>query len=292
MVRLRREIEGIAVDLAIPLPPYVQCASSAARLLPSFVDRINGLDPGRLLLAGATSAALVDTFVTAGHTVTVCDVPSHARHRMHAELGSDAGGRTTIVDKPYGEAAFGPSSFDTIVHLDAMHRFANPAWAIAKMHRELKYDGLLAARFPVDGQAPVEVLDAAKREPHPDLSDVLTALERLCRGPARRLLVNADGRDAIRRGAHLGERTFALQWSDAWAAIGDKLGIEHVFAGHTQRLQALNLTGGARPPLTALATALAGRLPELADRADLASGRPRAVGVIARKMLGGRAFLR
>ena len=290
MVRLRREIEGIRVDLAVPVPAYAQHPEAAAAILPGLSPHIDGLSAGGVLLAGATTAALTNHLADAGHTVTVCDVAKHDVRALHGALSQQAGSRVTIVDKPYGDAGFGPSSFDAIIHLDNMHRFARPAWAVAKMYRELKFDALLIARMLVTGPAPEGVDGAAGRVSDPYVAATVRRLRRAYTGSGAAMVLDADGRDAIDRGAHLGEREFAGDWLQTMAAITEKLAPEQMLAGHSQRLRLVRMMYGARAPVLEVLRRLAPRAPELADDADLASGRPRVVGVVARKLLGGRAF--
>src|SRR5688500_11541275 len=110
MVRLKREIEGVRPDRAVPSPPYALQPDVSACLLPWLDAQVLSREPGRVLLAGVPRADLAVSLARAGHWVTLCDLDEEAVARLHARLEPKVAGRLTLVDRSYGEAAFAPSS--------------------------------------------------------------------------------------------------------------------------------------------------------------------------------------
>ena len=212
MVRLRREIEGIAINHALPIPAYALDLTASQLILPSLDERIDALEPGRILLAGVPTPDRARRLVGAGHRVTIADVASDEIASFNAQLGTDTAAKVTVMDKPYGESSFGPSSFDAVLLLDTLHRFAKPMWVAQKAFRELKFDGYLICRVWVHGPAPQDTATAGTNDsPLPDM--LWDQASDLWRSKARRLFLDARGRDAIEVAARL-RLTLGLQRLD------------------------------------------------------------------------------
>ena len=291
MVRLRREIDGIALNHARPVPAHALDSDANQLILPTFDETVAALPAGRALLAGVPTVARAEALVRAGHHVTVADLERHELHAFNAALGPAASSKLTLVDKPYGEAAFGPSSFDAIVLMDTAHRYVQPRWIAQKAYRELKFDGHLCCRLWVHGPAPADTTPVSSTSSGlpPQLWQTLTSA---CKSPAAVLLLDRLGRDAIDRGAHLPTESFAAPWAQTLDELGDRLTLLNTIVGHTMRLRAAELFYGARPALRALLSAAIETVPELADDADLQRGGARAVGARWQKRLGGARLKR
>ncbi len=296
MVQLRRELEGIRRDRAVPTPGYAADADASAIVLPALDREGLALAGDRLLFAGEARIDLALQLAEAGHWVSVTDLSAERLVDVHAQASPQASGRLTLVDKPYGDAAFGPSSFDTIFFYDAAHGFDRPGWVMRKIERELKFDGHLVARLLVAGALePSTTAD----QPLPDApawwmppgSMVRTGLDQLessCTSRLAPLLIDASGRDAIDRGAHMQAARFAGRIADLDEAFDRQLTAERWLVGHSLRLRICDLLYGARSNFRrGLRRALEG-VPELADAEDRRRDDPRVVGLIARKALGGK----
>jgi SAM-dependent methyltransferase len=285
MVRLRREIEGVRADRAVPPPGYSLDLIGRDAVLPAFAERVRALEPGRTLLAGTQWPELAAELARAGHWVTLADVAEFEVATLHARLTPDVAARLTIQAKPYGDAAFSPSSFDYVVLADALHRYQEPVWLLKKAARELKPDGVLVLRALVHGAVPDGPAGVGKSRGR-IAANVLAAVERGARSAAAPWLVDAAAREALDRGAHLQSDRFAQPLAEVLAAVaGAQLAQDSLLAGHTQRLRVADLLYGSRGLARHLLRALAARLPTEADTVDRAAETSRAVLVVARRAL-------
>jgi len=294
MVRLKREIEGIRPNRAVPVPPYALQPDVSASVLPWLDTQVRSHEPGRVLLAGTPRPDLAVALARDGHWVTLSDLDDEAMARLHARLEPRIAGRLTLVNRSYGDASFAPSSFDLVVLSDALHMYLEPVWLVHKAARELKADGHFVARALVTGDladcsdcglppsaaegAHVSGLESAALQ-------VLAQLEAALRGPAAALVANGRAREAVARGAHLQAERFAPQVGAVTEAIGAVLSIEHVCVGHTLRLRLGDALYGVRSPLRRALFEALRRLPEQARAADRARKGPRLLGILARKAL-------
>ncbi len=289
MVRLRREIEGVRRHPGVPVPAYALTTAGAIGVLPWLDSWLVQQESGRVLFAGVPREDLARTLARAGHWVTVCDLAEGEATALQARLTPAEAGRLTLVERDYGEAAFGPSSFDLIVLADALHRYREPRWLIHKAHRELKIDGHLALRALVQG--PVPSVPCAVPPSRPLAIEVKLAqlLDRVGKRLTGRLgvaLLGAQARDAIERGAHLHTTRFAQPVEDVLADVQSLLAVEQVAIGHAQRLRLAEWGWDARPPLDRAWPIWLNRLPALATQSDVLRRDPRVIAVIARKKLG------
>ncbi|GEM_PF-3060382 len=287
MVRLRREIEGIAVNAAVPDPAHSGDPDRGRLTLPALDAQLDHLDARRVLLAGVVHASTANRLAANGHMVTVADVGKAHIRQFHSQIDKAHGTKVSIVNKPYGDATFGPSSFDAIIHLDGLHRFTKPAWAVAKAYRELKFDGVIVVRALVNGLPPRDVdVTTGATGASPWATKAIERLKQLGRSRVAGLFLDARGRDAVDRGAHLADRSFAIPWTDAVAALTEKMALQQHWAGHSQRLAAVSLLYGARQQLTPAIDEVIANTPRLADEVDLATGNERVVGIVVKKKLG------
>lgn len=291
MVRLRREIDGISVDPALPRPTYALDPTATRLILPTFDLQIGALPVGRTLIAGVPTPERAVALAEAGHSLTICDVASDETERFAAALPPAVAAKLTLVDKPYGQASFGPSSFDNLLLLDTLHRFAKPRWVAQKAFRELKFDGTFACRIWVTGPAP-EDASATRDIPPAAMTAALRSAQALWTGPAMRVLLTARGRDAVQRGANFRGPQQACDWISTVEAVAEKLTLESTDIGSSARLQAAELLYGARAPVRTLVSQSMESLPATASQADLDSGAPRVIGCCWRKLLGGARFRR
>lgn len=291
MVRLKREIEGVRRHPGVPVPAYALTLGGSTGVLPWLDTWLVQQEPGRVLFAGAPRVELARSLARAGHWVTVCDLAEGEATALQARLTPAEAGRLTLIERDYGEAAFGPSSFDLVVLSDALHRYREPRWLIHKAHRELKIDGRLALRALVQGHItpvasclpPVPPLAMEVR-----LAHVLDNLASRLPGRLGLALLGAHAREAIERGAHLHTARFAQPADDVIADVQALLAIEQVAIGHSQRLRLAEWSWDARAPFDLALPIWLGRLPSLATQSDLGRSDPRVVAVIARKKLGYR----
>lgn len=293
MVRLRREIEGVRPNRAIPLPSYSLDAEASSRVLPDFDRWLQKAEPGRVLLAGGVRADIAIALARAGHWVTLSDLDETSLGRLHARLTPAEAGRLTLVDRSYGDAAFAPSSFDLIVLFDAMHTYFEPAWLVSKAARELKPDALFAARLLVRGDlAPLRglvgvlpCLDRPRQSAEQAAWQLMPQLQTALRSALAPALADARATDALERGAHLCAQRFATELAGATQWFGTTLTPERAFAGHTLRLALADALYGLRAPGHRAICSLLDRLPEAATSTDAAQTAPRVVAVVARKRL-------
>ena len=293
MVRLRREIEGVRPNRAIPLPSYCLDAAASSAVLPAFDRYVQGCEPGRTLLAGGVRSDLAIALARAGHWVTVSDLDATALERLHARLTPAEAGRLTLVDRGYGDAAFAPSSFDLVVLFDAMHTYFEPAWLVNKAARELKPDGVLATRILTQGNpAPLKAWSPAP-QPGSRLEQateqtarrLLHGLDQMLRSRVAPLVCEATATDALERGAHLCAGRFATDLAEVLHWYEGTLSLEKAFVGHSLRLQAADALFGLRPGAHAALQAALLRLPEAATAQDAAQPAARVVALVARKRL-------
>ena len=286
MVRLRREIEGVRRNWAVPVPGYARDAQTTAWVLPQLDRWLIQQAPGRTLLAGSVRRDLAEALARAGHFVTVADLDDDEIADWHAQLPAALAAQLTLVAKPYGEMAFGPASFDRIALFDALARYRQPQWVVAKAARELKPDATLAVREPV--RQPLGEL-ARFAEPtgvtHRMLGPALTVLDAVLHGRHNRLLLNRQAREAIDRGAHLQQQRFAAVGSDVPAYLTAHLTLDTGWLGHPLRLQFADVAFGARLPLRRVLAQAVAHVPESAPAEERGV---RAVGLLARRALAGR----
>ena len=291
MVRLKREIEGVRRHPGVPVPAYALTSEGAIGVLPWLDSWLVQQEPGRVLFAGAPRVDLARTLARAGHWVTVCDLADGEATALQARLTPAEAGRLTLVERDYGEAAFGPSSFDLIVLADALHRYREPRWLINKAHRELKIDGRLALRALVQGAIPVLPTCLPPAKPlaiETQLGHTLARVARRLPGRLGFALLGAHAREAMDRGAHLHTTRFAQPAAEVIDDVQSLLAVEQVAVGHSQRLRLAEWCWDARAPIDRVLPIWLGRLPALATPADLERHDPRVVAIIARKKLGYR----
>jgi hypothetical protein len=288
MVLLRRELDGIHLDRAIPVPSYALAESLSSLVLPTLDRLLLDRCGERVLLAGALRLPLAITLAEGGHFVTICDLEPGQERAVHARLPVSAAGHITLLDKVYGQAGFAPSSFDTIVLYDRLHAYDRPAWLTHKIARELKVDGLLVARLLVRGRLPGAAQPAADGDDLPvRIGRVgVEALVRASRTRLAWLLLAEEAREAIDRGAHLASARFAAPLEATVAAVGEHLHFEELLPGHSARLALIEGAWGARRAVAALMLRAADALPELAEGADAGRDAVRAVGLLARRGIG------
>lgn len=289
MVRLKREIEGVRRHPGVPVPAHCLTPEAAIGVLPWLDSWLVQQESGRVLFAGAPRIDLARTLARAGHWVTVCDLADGEATALQARLTPAEAGRLTLVERDYGEAAFGTSSFDLIVLTDALHRYREPRWLIHKAHRELKIDGRLALRALVQGEIPPLSMRLPPAKPLGAEVQVARLLDRLAARLSGRLglaLLGAHAREAIERGAHLHTRRFAQAAAEMLDDVQSLLAVEQVAVGHSQRLRLAEWCWDARAPLDRVLPIWLARLPSLATPADLLRRDPRVLAIIARKKLG------
>jgi SAM-dependent methyltransferase len=228
-----------------------------------------------------------------GHWVTVSDLDAERIASLHAGLDAKVAGRLTLVDRPYGEASFAPSSFDLVLLADALHTYREPQWLVHKALRELKPDALLALRVLVQG--PLPQMPAGTRAAVPASGaqalaerageQVLRHVESLLRSPAGALLAGPVAREALDRGAHLHTDRFAPQAEGVLQAVASVLRLEEVRVGHTLRLRLADALFGLRGPLCKPLLRALRAVPEEATDIDRLRTGPRVLGLIARRAL-------
>ena len=290
MVRLKREIEGVRRHPGVPVPAYALTQAGTVGVLPWLDSWLLQQERGRVLFAGAPRLDLARSLARAGDWVTVCDLAPGEATALQARLTPSEAGRLTLVERDYGEAAFGPSSFDLIVLSDLVHRYREPRWLIHKAHRELKIDGRLALRALVQGPIPplpVRLPPAKPLRAELQLARVLDAVAAKLPGHLGLALLGAHAREAISRGAHLHTTRFAQPIADVVADVQSLLAVEQVALGHTGRLRLAEWCWDARAPIDRALPIWLGRLPALATQSDALRRDPRVVAIIARKKLGG-----
>ncbi len=321
MVRLRREIEGIRPSRATPPPPWVDDAAVTAALTPAFDDEIVAADGRRFLIAGVPRLDLALRLCAGDRFVTVCDLTPAAAARAHATLPAEALGRLQFVSKPYGDAAFAPSSFDIVAYFETLHLWAEPEWVAHKLGRELKVDGRLFARLWVSGEVPaaeafgsgdlgafgrpggVFGASTAATSPAPTTqttpaphwrAPLLRLVGRLpnVRRPEAAALLDAAGRDAVDRGALRLALTPRLDAAAQLGAIASRLQVEAIAAAPAGLGELATLAAHGRGPWQALASrAIAPLAAELAevkagDASLPSASEGRIVTVVARRALG------
>ena len=289
MVRLKREIEGVRRHPGVPVPAYTLSEPGTVGVLPWLDSWLLQQEPGRVLFAGAPRMDLARSLARAGNWVTVCDLAEGEATALQARLTPTEAGKLTLVERDYGEAAFGPSSFDLIVLSDVLHRYREPHWLINKAHRELKVDGRLALRALVQGEIPPlpERLPAVKPiSGEKQFARLFQTISARLSGRLGLALLGAHAREAIARGAHLHTARFAQSLTQVIGDVRALLAIEQVALGHTQRLRVAEWCWDARAPFDRTLPIWLGRLPALATQDDGLRRDPRVVAVIARKKLG------
>ena len=286
MVRLRREIEGIGIDHGVPWPTYCLDNDASEQVLPAMDQWLDGEIGLRVLMAGTPRPELAIRLCEAGHQVTVTDLTPVQVQSLHADLNSAVLGRINLVAKSYGTSSFSASSFDAVLFNDLLHVHEKPKWLVNKMYRELKYDGVLLARLYADGEIETAEEGRADREVAAWTGHAIHLLERLGHGLPSWLVLNAPGRDAVDRGAHLSKHAHTISGQLQLAAITAHLQLEEVLYGHSMRCRTAALLFGLRSWLRTMVLSLLKTLPELADHRDSAQRGARVIAIRARKALG------
>lgn len=250
-------------------------------MLPQLDRALIDGEPGRTLLAGSPRLDLAEKLAAAGHWVTVADLEEDAAAQWHARMAPAVAARLTLACRTYGDVAFGPASFDRILLSDALFRYKEPQWVIAKAQRELKPDALLFVREPVAAPVPTAGSASAKAR---TAAKGLQAIRRAALSPLHPWFVGAQAAEAIDRGAHLHLERFALQHAAVSQALAAALTVDQQWLGHPLRLLCGELAFGARPRLAAMLATLARALPE---NDDPALPGLRAAGFVARRALKG-----
>jgi hypothetical protein len=291
MVRLRREIEGLDIDHGIPWPTHCLDRDASEQVLPSMDQWLTGDIGPRVLMAGAPRPHLAIALCEAGHQVTITDLAPEEVKALHASLSPGVSGRLNLVAKPYGTSSFSASSFDTVLFSDLLHVHEQPKWLLNKMYRELKFDGLLMARLYADGEivaAPSTAENQEHSQPRAGSSTrlLVNLLERLGHGVASWIVLNADGRDAVERGAHLSPHARTLSSDVQLATITERLRVEEMLYGHSLRCRAAGMVFGLRSWLRTLVLSLLHTIPELANPSDASGHGAQVIAIRARKALG------
>ncbi len=293
MVRLRREIDGVRPNRAIPVPAYAGDEQASRAILPSFDDLVRELPLGRVLLAGVPQVALALALARRGHWVTQSDLDDEQIAQLHKNLTPQEAGKITLVNREYGQAAFAASSFDAGVLFDAMHTYFEPQLLIGKIAREIKPDGVLLLRTLVQGPVPSSTpvrknLQFLAEKATRPLAHQLT---QAAHNKMAALWTTAHAREAIDRGAHLQNPRFAPQMSTVLQQVAAFLQVENTVIGHTLRLQLADLLTGARPNLRPVLRKAIEKVPEMATPSDAQCSDARVVGLVARRTLLGIAKL-
>lgn len=287
MVRLRREIEGVRRNHAVPLPGYALDEEATGLVLPQLDRWLLSRTPGRILLAGAPRQALAEELARRGHWVTVSDLDEDAVRTWHASLAPQIAAQLTWMTKAYGDISFGPAVFDCIVLTDALAGYCDPQWVVAKAVRELKPDGELALRAWIQGAIPSAWRDAPDPPPASRwIGALLPRTAHILRSPFAAALVDATAQEAIDRGAHLDAGRFAMEASALAALCGPPLDAVVVWLGDSRRTAACEQMLGARPTWRRVLRKLVATLPESMGSGDGAEG-PRCAGWVGRRSLGG-----
>lgn len=293
MVRLRREIDGVRPNRAVPVPAYAGDEQASRAILPSFDDLVRALPLGRVLLAGVPQVALALELARRGHWVTQSDLDDEQIAQLHNNLTPQEAGKITLVNREYGQAAFAASSFDAAILFDAMHTYFEPQAVIGKIAREIKPDGILLLRTMVQGSAQPS---APVRKNLQFLAEKATRplarqLTQAAHNKVAALWTTAHAREAIDRGAHLQNPRFAPQMATVLQQVAAFLQVETTLIGHSLRLQLADLLTGARPNLRPVLLVALEKLPELATPSDGQRSEARVVGLVARRTLLGIAKL-
>lgn len=290
MVRLRREIEGVRRNHAVPPPPYACDVEASALILPALDAWLTAHADGRTLLGGSVPQALAESLARAGQWVTVVDLDDATLRRWHASMAPEVAAQLTLLARPYGEVSFGPASFDRIGLLDALGTYRDPNWVISKATRELKPDGILALREPVRGPVPKEWLSAKAgrvRKRAAVASHVLPKAQQLLSTRVGPWMAGPAALEALDRGAHVHGLRFSLSAAELHRDVAAHLTLDRAWVGDPRRLQACCLFFGARPWLRPVLRATVGFLPEADARPAAGDDVSRCVGLIARRALAG-----
>lgn len=289
MVRLRREIDGVRRNYAVPTPGYAQDPVASARVLPALDAWLLQQEPGRVLLAGALRRDLAQSLAAAGHWVTVADLTDDEMRDWHAQLRPEEAAHLTLMARSYGEIAFGPAVFDRIALFDALGGYREPAWVINKVARELKPDGYLVARALIHG--PIPAVWPMQLGLHPQkttervLHRALDRAESLLQGRLASMLLGPAAHEAIDRGAHLAAGRFAMDAEGLHHMVAASLQVEQAWVASPDRTRGCDLLWGAREPLRAgLLRAIAATS---AQATMLAVDATTCAGLLARRALAG-----
>ncbi len=276
MVRLRREIEGVRRNAAVPEPSYAADALGTAWVLPAFDRKLTDCRDARVLLAGSQRRDLALQLARAGNWVTVADLDTQAAQRWHADLQPELAARLTLVARPYGEVTFGPASFDRVALFDALGRYRQPSWVLHKAGRELKPEALLFVRERAMASGRTAAAEPLGRA----LDGGLRGLRWAAHSPLAGALFGPRALEAMDRGAHLA--AVELPGVDSVRElVAATLPVDDVLTGHPQRLAAAELAFGATELVRRTLTACVHRLPQAHD----GSAGPVAVGIVARRAL-------
>jgi 2-polyprenyl-3-methyl-5-hydroxy-6-metoxy-1,4-benzoquinol methylase len=286
MVRLRREIEGVRRNHAVPPPSYALDEEACGAVLPQLDRWLLERPVGRILLAGTPRRPLAEALARRGHWVTVADLDEVAVQQWHSTLAPGLAAQLTWMSRPYGDISFGPAVFDCIVLGDLLAGYRDPSWVLAKAVRELKPDGALAVRALVQGPVVVDAPAGSPATVPRWVGGALSRLVRTLQSPLAPLFVDAAAREAIDRGAHLVAARFALPATQLQAWLVPPLYPVHLWVADSRRTLACELLYGAKPGLRRTLRQLIAQVPE--DRGlgdDMAA--PRCMAWVAERRLGG-----
>lgn len=304
MVRLRREIEGIHLDRAVPPPAWAVWRRASDDICPHWLEAIRAIDGERLLFCGIPNESIAIAEAQAGKWVTLSDLGPADVRRISTQLDPDVAGRVQLVAKSYGASSFSPSSFDAIIFSDQLHAYDAPEWVLQKVKRELKVDGVLLVRLHVRGAigdlGPDINAPVGEKPPAWAVTAVNGAtpwLGRFVHSSGAPLWLADRGLDAVERRALWQQESTEIVDEKSLLnvqldAIRSRLHIEDVQIGSTLRAAALAWGAGAQMGPAALALKLARMFPVLADDEDRQRTDARAVIVQARRALisGGKAL--
>lgn len=276
MVRLRREIDGVRRNAAVPEPSHAADPLATAWVLPALDRQLTACSEARVLLAGSERRDLALALAKAGNWVTVADLDAQAAQRWHGGLQPELAARLTLVARPYGEVTFAPASFDRVALFDTLGRYRQPSWVLHKAGRELKPEALLFVRERALASGRSQPADPLQRA----VGHGLRGLRWAARTALAGALFNPSALEALDRGAHL--TTSDVPTIDAIRdLVAATLPVDAVLTGHPQRLAAAELAFGASDPVREALALCARRLPETHD----GSAGVVALGVVARRAL-------
>lgn len=302
MVRLRREIDGVRRNYAVPELPWGRDPQWSAAALPAWSDLLLAHCPQatgwplRVGLAGQLPTSLIAAVLERGHLVTWVEPSPTLRDALLATLPPEASGRLTIVNKDYGDAALSGSAFDLLVLADTLAGYAEPRWVLTKLARELKPGGIGLLRAVVRGPLPdgnagltnhTGMSGSASVEPVDRLVSALRqASAALPAAPSlvQQALLCWPAREAADRGAHLSGHPWAPQASAVLAATAEVLTVTDCWQGHPDRLWLADLQWQARAGIRRAALVA---LQQVAPLGQTTATGPRLIALRAERRLAG-----
>lgn len=302
MVRLRREIDGVRRNYAVPELPWSRDPQWSAAALPVWSEVILEHCPQatgwplRVGLAGQLPTALLAAVLARGHLVTWVEPSPALRDTLLAGLPAESSGRLTVVNKDYGDAALSGSAFDLLVLADTLAGYAEPRWVLTKLARELKPGGIGLLRAVVRGPLP----DTTKGLTHHTspagafssvyadqwVAALRQASAALPTAPAlvQQALLRWPAREAADRGAHLSGHPWAPEASAVLAATAETLTVTDCWQGHPDRLWLADLQWQARVGIRRAALAA---LQQVAPLGLSSATAPRLIALRAERRLAG-----